>query len=994
MGQIIGGAAKPKRCNINQLSQLSTPAAGEHILVSSDNSMNAAGQGNFNSYIIGDGETDAVLLQQHTIKNNSIYFIRPFVKVIRGVRAGATIASENGTSLRYFYVEKGDVIKLTPTFESGYLRTGFTASEPAVNMSTIDSIAAGYADASGVEKIYIAPINGYFCFSFPTVGTFIALTTNHEDDGLEDNSVEYRLINGTDTSNVLSYKYINFSTGNLISGSTYYNFRAYYFPVNTINKIKATLCFSDTVPAAIAFYSSDIDVSADGVIGTYIPSKSVQAIVGTNEYEVEVPKEAKYVVISNRGLTFPTCKIELYEAPFLKEQAIQNIADTASDNAVSNSLEDYIAPEVTSILGLSVAASITSDSSSTLRYFPVLKGDVIKLTPTFASSYLKGGFTTSLPASNVSVVDYVAIGYADASGEEILYIAPLSGYFCFSLPNAGTSVVLLTNHGIGSSVRLLQGEAMRYNVIDGTDTENVLPNKYIAYSTGKMTTGGSFNSFTSYYFPVGTIKRVKAILGFEDTVPAAIAFYSSNIDVSTDGDIGTYISSESVQAKIGKNEYNIDVPSTAKYIVITNRGTTCPTCKIELYEADIVDEETIYTIAEEAVDAALAESLDSVIKIARQGFSINNFSNAPHYYHFAANSFILDGNSRKAIASESLADIVLAARLGFKFIEANIQITADNKYICIHGDSGRTFGTECKSADESEISTSELQSTVISTKTLQWIQNYVRYNVDSTYYGKNGTTIPTLEEFCRCCRENNIGLLAGVYDSDSEDICINYMGNNLILYNPSNTIRNKFNGYVLYWLNGSSVTRTQILNTAKTYGAPCIISIGPSTISALKTSDELDNTIYEMHENGFLIGFAGVYQSEEECLDLLRRGMDFDGSGWMVNPFEHNYEIFDIEGNAPTTTGTLNNGVLSLTEGQTITCGNNTIISVGKAMLTLIFNGSLNVNFGSHGSRSITSNGKETVVISDYFFGRNTELIATATASTVVSHFVYKTSKC
>ena len=63
MGQIIGGAAKPKRCNISKLSQLGTPAAGEHILVSSDNSMNAAGQGNFDRYIVGDGSTAATALE-------------------------------------------------------------------------------------------------------------------------------------------------------------------------------------------------------------------------------------------------------------------------------------------------------------------------------------------------------------------------------------------------------------------------------------------------------------------------------------------------------------------------------------------------------------------------------------------------------------------------------------------------------------------------------------------------------------------------------------------------------------------------------------------------------------------------------------------------------------------------------------------------------------------------------------------------------------------
>lgn len=63
MGQIIGGAAKPKRCNLNRLSQLGTPAAGEHILVSTDNSMNAAGQGNFDAYIVGNGTTAATALE-------------------------------------------------------------------------------------------------------------------------------------------------------------------------------------------------------------------------------------------------------------------------------------------------------------------------------------------------------------------------------------------------------------------------------------------------------------------------------------------------------------------------------------------------------------------------------------------------------------------------------------------------------------------------------------------------------------------------------------------------------------------------------------------------------------------------------------------------------------------------------------------------------------------------------------------------------------------
>ena len=78
MGQIVGLKAKPKRCNLNNLSQLETPAAGEHILVSSDNSMNAAGQGNFDCYIVGDGTTAAEALPRKSISPNDAVFVGTF----------------------------------------------------------------------------------------------------------------------------------------------------------------------------------------------------------------------------------------------------------------------------------------------------------------------------------------------------------------------------------------------------------------------------------------------------------------------------------------------------------------------------------------------------------------------------------------------------------------------------------------------------------------------------------------------------------------------------------------------------------------------------------------------------------------------------------------------------------------------------------------------------------------------------------------------------
>ena len=87
MGQIIGSAAKPKRCNLNKLSQLATPAAGEHILVSSDNSMNAAGQGNFDCYIVGDGRTAATALELKKIEpiENNVALLENKMEAVIGI---------------------------------------------------------------------------------------------------------------------------------------------------------------------------------------------------------------------------------------------------------------------------------------------------------------------------------------------------------------------------------------------------------------------------------------------------------------------------------------------------------------------------------------------------------------------------------------------------------------------------------------------------------------------------------------------------------------------------------------------------------------------------------------------------------------------------------------------------------------------------------------------------------------------------------------------
>lgn len=70
MGQIVSKAAKPKRCNVLALKGSLANVVldnGEHMLVSTDNSMGANGQGNFTGYVVGDGVTKCGALPLHSI---------------------------------------------------------------------------------------------------------------------------------------------------------------------------------------------------------------------------------------------------------------------------------------------------------------------------------------------------------------------------------------------------------------------------------------------------------------------------------------------------------------------------------------------------------------------------------------------------------------------------------------------------------------------------------------------------------------------------------------------------------------------------------------------------------------------------------------------------------------------------------------------------------------------------------------------------------------
>lgn len=120
MAQIISTKAKPKRCNANALKNSGSlvniiPENGEIILICSDNSMSATGDGNFDMFIIGDGTTKASALEWHPIDVEGhiayelLSVVQPEVVILdkSSFQSGKYINSNNAlVSLNRYYAVK------------------------------------------------------------------------------------------------------------------------------------------------------------------------------------------------------------------------------------------------------------------------------------------------------------------------------------------------------------------------------------------------------------------------------------------------------------------------------------------------------------------------------------------------------------------------------------------------------------------------------------------------------------------------------------------------------------------------------------------------------------------------------------------------------------------------------------------------------------------------------------------------------------------------
>lgn len=617
------------------------------------------------------------------------------------------------------------------------------------------------------------------------------------------------------------------------------------------------------------------------------------------------------------------------------------------------------------------------------EYIPYTSGEVIwRWNNDFSSA---NGPCIVMYNANKEKVDYWAASSASASvgGRRLTTIPANTAFIRCSFKLGEEAYLYIGGVRVWSPIdsvkgRISKNEADIASTIQktvGLAEETLTPTwvngEFPVYSNGVIST--TSNNVQSASILLTGIVSLSAFICGDGATAAAFAFYSSETPSSS-----SYIQSGSVFAKDTRylpgpgSWVSVPVPAGAVLCVVSNR--------YDYVASPVVKAVRVPTF--ETVDTNIKKKVDYVPSI---------FWHKPFYAHFAPAGIIKDGYNRKTIGSESLDEVRMAARLGFDFVEANLHITSDGDFVCLHGETGDVFGSEF--IDLNGGNTSEM---VVAETSMDYIKQYIRYDSDIPKYQ---VAPPSLDEFIQCCKENNIGLFVGTNNQAAIQKCIDVLNDRIIVYGPPANIRTFFKGHLYFWNNRATDNKADLMATMRQYGKPGICAIGPTALTALKNNNELEDLVAELHAEGFYFGGAAVYQTEKETQeDFIRNGADCLGSGHQVNEFEANLKVVDLDGDASDFNlgnATISDNVITMAQGDMITFGPTQEISLGKSWLSVKFNGQLTINFGSVTTRSsLTGDGVSETILSDFLLHRNGVVRIIAETATVISGLVYKVSVC
>lgn len=581
------------------------------------------------------------------------------------------------------------------------------------------------------------------------------------------------------------------------------------------------------------------------------------------------------------------------------------------------------------------------------------------------NSYRYAGVINKDSAAPTSVVDKVFCithGYGEYANFDSIVVA--KGEIAILKRDKGKWSKEKTN--IASLDQLLTDATLRFKKERGY---------WINKNTGAKTPTSS--AISVYSIPLdGSFSFVRASLAFIDTASAAIAFYST--DIISESGYMQGVSVSPVTSTYMNRIWESYIPDGAKLMVLTNRNDYLlePTILCDLHPNVFVND----------IKGEVAEITNKVSSISRRSILGNwLFRNGGVFYHHLFMDQVTDKTKalNSIIPSQSIFDVRLASRLGMKVIEANVHKTLDGGYIVTHGLQGN-FGY-----DFEDLSGNDVNDVSISSKSLSWIEQNIRYRCS---IGKYRVAPTTLEDFLYECRKCNIIPFLQYVDMIEKTIADNILGiDNYILYAAPSSVETSA---PVYQYISSHTSKEQILSFCHNYKKPFIYGMG--NVSSFSES-QLQDIVNSLHAEGYFISAAANYISEEMTQKVISLGFDCIASNGQLNDNnEGNLCNLDsgIDFNDYSHEGSIDaNYNLSLPSGKGVGLKSTMpTIFVGSQYLDVTFTGGLDVVLGELSLR-IYSDGKKQLHFSRAILNNSPYFYVSAVGATTIQEIRYRASK-
>jgi glycerophosphoryl diester phosphodiesterase len=340
-----------------------------------------------------------------------------------------------------------------------------------------------------------------------------------------------------------------------------------------------------------------------------------------------------------------------------------------------------------------------------------------------------------------------------------------------------------------------------------------------------------------------------------------------------------------------------------------------------------------------------------------------------------------DANTMPTIVGQSLEDVAIAHRLGFKCIEANVHKTADGNYVVTHGSGGNLgYGFE-------DLNGNLVNNVAISSKTLSDLQSNYRYR---SIYPQFRTSIPSLEEFLRECKKQGMSVYVSYYDDAEMNLVRRVMGGHNFIQSFGTRKDGSYTAAYSDW----DTLKNKISDSDSNY----MPMMDNDLVAELLADGTLKDKIDEIHSLGRVVGYPASYATEKVNQQVMDAGMDFSVVAYQVNDFTDG-NIFSISADNGDFAdfmheGSVREGVLYFTNGGEFKKDAERSYFLAKASLHLKFVGTMRIKLGQYIDAEFTSDGKKEMVFTTFFLDCIPQMMAKSVGSSQIISATYNLSRC